>query len=73
MSDSELREHLDSRFDSVDSRLERVEEKLDDHLNRLSSAEASIEWLKGHVKIVTAMGISLLGFTLAALFKYVVR
>lgn len=73
MSDSELREHLDSRFDNVDKRLDRVESKLDDHLSRLSTAEASIEWLKGHVKLVTTMGISILGFALAALYQYIVR
>lgn len=67
MSDSELREHLDSRFDSVDKRLERVEEKLDDHLGRLSSAEASIEWLRGHARIITTLILAAGGF-LASLY-----
>lgn len=69
MSDSELREHLDSRFDSVDKRLERVEEKLDDHLGRLSSAEASIEWLRGHAKIITTLILAAAGFLASLYFK----
>jgi hypothetical protein len=69
VSDSELREHLDSRFDSVDKRLERVEEKLDDHLGRLSSAEASIEWLRGHAKIITTLILAAAGFLASLYFK----
>lgn len=67
MSDSKLKEHLDVRFDSVDSRLERVEEKLDDHLSRLSSAEASIEWLRGHAKLSITIILTAAGF-LASLY-----
>jgi hypothetical protein len=69
VSDSELREHLDNRFDSVDKRLERVEEKLDDHLGRLSSAEASIEWLRGHAKVITTLILAAAGFLASLYFK----
>jgi quinol-cytochrome oxidoreductase complex cytochrome b subunit len=69
VSDNELKQHLDDRFDSVDKRLERVEEKLDDHLGRLSTAEASIEWLRGHVKIFTTIIIASAGFLASLYFK----
>lgn len=67
MSDNDLKRHLDDRFDSIDSRLERVELKLDDHLQRLSTAEASIEWLRGHVKVFTTIILAAAGF-LASLY-----
>jgi hypothetical protein len=58
----DLQEHLDARLDTIDSRLERVENKLDDHLSRLSRAEASVEWLKGHARIVTTIVLAAAGF-----------
>jgi len=59
---NDLQHHIDKRFDSLDSRLERVEEKLDDHLSRLAHAEASIEWIRGHAKVVTIVILSVAGF-----------
>ena len=49
-----LRQHMDARFD-------RLEDKVDNHLERLSKAEAAIEWLKGHVKFTTAVGLAVVG------------
>lgn len=57
----DLQEHIDSRFDRLDDRLERVEGKLDDHLARLSRAEASVEWLRGHARIVTTIILAVAG------------
>jgi hypothetical protein len=51
----DLREHLDARLD-------RIENKLDSHLDRISKSEEAIVWLKGHVRVVTAVGIACLGF-----------
>lgn len=62
MDQERLQEHLDNRFDALDSRLDRVEYKLDSHLERLSKAEASIEWLRGHAKIVTTVILTVAGF-----------
>lgn len=67
MSDQELKTHLDDRFDRVDERLSRVEDKLDDHLQRLSTAEASIEWLKGNAKLSITIIMAAGGF-LASLY-----
>lgn len=69
MTDRDLQEHIDSRFDSLDNRLERVELKLDDHLSRLSHAEASIEWLKGHAKLVVTIILAAAGFLASLYFK----
>ena len=69
MSDNDLKQHLDDRFDSVDRRLERVEEKLDDHLGRLSTAEASIEWLRGHAKLVVTIIMAAAGFLASLYFR----
>lgn len=54
MDVDKLKAHVDARFD-------RLETKLDDHLQRLSKAEAAIEWLKGHVKLTTAIGLAVVG------------
>lgn len=67
MSDNELKQHLDDRFDRVDARLSRVEDKLDDHLQRLSTAEASIEWLRGHARLTVTIILAAGGF-LASLY-----
>lgn len=70
MDQKHFQEHLDNRFDALDSRLDRVESKLDSHLERLSKAEASIEWLKGHAKIVTTVILTVAGFIAAAYLTY---
>ena len=69
MSESDLKQHLDDRFDRVDERLSRVEDKLDDRLARLSSAEASIEWLKGHAKLTVTIIMAAAGFLASLYFR----
>lgn len=59
----DLRQHLDKRFD-------RIEQKLDNHLERISKAEESIIWMKGHLKIATTFILSLASAAIAAYFKY---
>jgi hypothetical protein len=58
-------------IERVEARLERIEIKLDDHLQRVSKAETDISWLRGHVQIATTVFISTVGFLLAALWKYI--
>lgn len=50
----------------IDARLDRIEQKLDSHLDRVSKNEADISWIKGHVKIVTTLAIAVLGTILIA-------
>jgi hypothetical protein len=54
----ELHNHLDSRLD-------RIETKLDDYHGRLSKAEEALVWMQGHLKLVTAVGIAAFGSVLA--------
>lgn len=49
--------------------LGRIEDKLDSHLERISKAEEAVEWLKGHVKLVTALGLALAGTLISIFFK----
>lgn len=69
MDGNHLQEHLDNRFDDLGRKLERVEAKLDNHLERLSRAEASIEWLRGHAKIVTTVILTVAGFIATLYFN----
>ena len=39
------------QMDRIEDKLAKIDDKLDLHLERLSKAESSVEWLKGSVKI----------------------
>jgi hypothetical protein len=55
-------------LDKIDARLDRIETKLDDHLERVSRAEESIRWLQGHVKFTVSVAITLVGGLLTYIF-----
>lgn len=61
-----LREHLDSRLD-------KLEDKLDNHVERISKAEASIEWLRGHVKVMTLIAVALMSGMASAIYQYLIH
>lgn len=42
---------MQTDFDRIHEKLDKIETKLDAHLERISSAEASIEWIRGHITI----------------------
>ena len=73
MDFDKLKTHFDTRFDRLEDKLDNHDEKLTNHLERLSKAEEAIQWLRGHVKIVTAIGISMAGFLATALWNYIVK
>jgi hypothetical protein len=54
----------------IDGRLDKLEEKLDNHLERISRAEASIEWIRGHLKISVSILVAALAGMAGALFNY---
>jgi len=58
----DLQTHLDSRFD-------RLEDKVDNHLERISKAESSIEWIRGQVNLITALVLAVAGFFATAYFQ----
>jgi len=69
----DFQDHLDTRFDRLEARFDAHETKLDNHLERLSKAEEAILWLRGHVKLVTAIGISVAGTVISVLAKYALK
>jgi hypothetical protein len=62
MNHEDLKAHIDGRFD-------RIEYKIDDHLERISRSEEAIQWLKGHVKITTTLVITAIGSVIAGYFS----
>ena len=58
----DLKNHLDSRLD-------RIEDKLDNHLGRISKAEEAIMWMKGHLKIATTFFLTIVSGLAAAYLK----
>lgn len=69
----DFQDHLDTRFDRLEARFDQHEEKLDNHLERLSKAEEAIVWLRGHVKLVTTIGITIVGTLLSVVAKYIFK
>ncbi len=63
---NELKEHLDARLD-------KIEDKLDNHLERISKAEASIEWIKGHLRVSVSIFIAALTGMAGALYTYLIK
>lgn len=55
--------------DRIEEKIDRIDEKLDSHLDRLSKAEEAIVWMKGHIKLVTTIGITVVGLLITALIK----
>jgi hypothetical protein len=58
-------------LERVEARLDRIESKLDVHLDRVSRAETNIAWLRGHVQIATAIFLSTVGFLMTSLWQYI--
>lgn len=53
----------------LDERLDRIEQKLDNHLERVTRAETSINWIQGHLRVATAILISFIGAAVTYLFN----
>lgn len=52
---------IGTRLDRIESVLDIVDVKLDDHLQRVSKAESAIEWLRGHARISTTVFLAVIG------------
>jgi hypothetical protein len=61
MNLEDFRDHVDTRLDRLEANLDNVGAKLDDHLQRLTAAETALEFVKGHLKLTTAIGIAVVG------------
>ena len=66
----DFQSHLDDQFGLKSVKLDSHDEKLSNHLERLSKAEEAISWLRGHVKLVVTIGISVVGALMSAVLKY---
>lgn len=60
-------------FDRIHTKLDSIEVKLDDHLERLSKAENSIEWLKTHLKGISTIGLTIIISALGYVAKLFLR
>lgn len=49
---------MKEEFNRIHNKLDRIDNKLDNHLSRLSKAEEAIIWIRGHLKITTAFGLA---------------
>lgn len=69
MDIQELYLHIDAKLDKLESRLERIEDKQDLHLDRISSAEASIQWLRGMVKFGGSLAIAIVSAVVTLIYN----
>lgn len=57
---------MDIQLQQMDEKLDRIESKLDNHLERISKAEESIDWVKGFIKLtfsaILAIGSGIAGW-----------
>ncbi len=59
----------DELLTAIDKRLDKIEDKLDKHLEIVATNKADIVWLRGSVKLIATFIISLAGGVILALFK----
>lgn len=62
----DLKKHLDSRLD-------RIEGKIDQHLERISKAEESISWIKGHIKLGASLLVAVLSGMAGAIYHFMIK
>lgn len=60
---------IQQTLSAMDTRLGRIEDKLDDHLVRVSKAETSINWIQGHLRIATSIILAVMAFLGVTLFN----
>ena len=61
---------MSKQLDRIEAKVVEMDHKLDTHLERLSKAETSIEWLKGSAKVVFTVILTALTGAVGLLFKY---
>lgn len=59
---NKLQNHVDTRFD-------KLEDKIDNHMDRLARIETDVEHMKGHAKILITGVLSAVGAVLAGLIR----
>lgn len=51
---------MDDKLSAIHTDVKALHTKLDDHLERISKAEESILWIKGHIKVLTSIGVAII-------------
>lgn len=59
--------------DHIDSRLDKIEDKLDNHLERIAKAEESIKSISGHLNIAAGLFVSAFIGTISALYNLIIK
>lgn len=60
---------IKEEFNKLHARFDKLDDKIDNHLERISKAEEAIEWLRGHVKITTAIVLAVIGAVITYIFS----
>lgn len=58
-----------TELDKIDSRLERIEGKLDNYLERTTRVEEGLATVRGHIKLAITVAIATVSAILTAVFK----
>ena len=53
----------------LEKRLDKIEEKLDKHLELVAQHKVELEWTKGYIRVSIALFTTLIGGTAASLFR----
>lgn len=59
----------DELLTAIDKRLDKIEDKLDKHLEIVATNKADIAWLRGSVRLISTFIISLAGGLILAFVK----
>lgn len=65
-------DYISPRLDDLGTRLDRIEAKLDNHLERVSGLEKDVSWLRGHARIATTVFLAALGGLGTYLLHYII-
>ena len=60
-------------YTRLEHRLDRIEDKLDQHLRATSGHESDLKWLQGYVRLSMVLFITLAGAVATALFPIILE
>jgi hypothetical protein len=64
-----MEEAVKEEFERLHARFDKLEDKIDGHLERLTRAEEAILWIRGHLNTSTAVFLAVVGSIAAWIFK----
>ena len=60
---------MTKNHDQIYERLERIEEKLDKHLEEVTANRTDLKWVKGYVKTSVSAILAIIGTLITGYFK----